>query len=455
MAGSVFHSSMLAQLFDPGAAGRLFTDAAEVRAMLLVEGALAKVQGQLGVIPEDSAFFIHRAAMECQIDPAGLAAETGVNGVCVPALVAAFRKAMEAPEHAQYIHWGATSQDILDSALMLRLRQALSLAETDLRALLERLATLAENGAETPMAARTYGQHATPTAFGAVVAAWGWPLLDLLAALPALRRDALLVSLSGAAGTGAALGPQAAATRADLARALGLGDPGRSWHTDRGPVLRIADWLGRVVLALGKLGEDVTELTQTGISELRLGGAGASSTMPQKQNPVLPSVLVALARQQAGLGAMLQGAALHRHQRDGAAWFSEWMCLPQIVLGAAAALQAAGRLCAGLAPEPAAMARALASGQGLIHAETLSFALAAHMPRPEAQAEVKRLCAEALANGQSLADLVARDHPALDAAALCDPARQMGQAPAEARAFSDAARNALRDAIRDAAQVNG
>ena len=122
MAGSVFDSQLYGDLFPAGDVGRLFSDSAEIRAMLLVEGMLAKVQGELGVIPEDSAFFIQRSAMEVQIDPAGLADETGQNGVSVPGLVAAFRKAMEAPEHSQYIHWGATSQDIIDTGLMLRLR---------------------------------------------------------------------------------------------------------------------------------------------------------------------------------------------------------------------------------------------------------------------------------------------------------------------------------------------
>lgn len=435
MAGSVFDSALLARLFPTGDAGRLFSDSAQVRAMLLVEGALAKAQGGLGVIPETSAQAIARAAMEVQIDPGQLAPATGNNGVCIPALVAAFREAMQAPEHAQYIHWGATSQDIIDTGLMLRLRQALTLAETGLRAVLTPLAALAGTHAETPMAARTWGQEATPTSFGAVAAGWGAPLLALLHELPALRQTCLLVSLSGAAGTASALGSRAAETRAALAEGLGLCDPGRGWHTDRTPVLRIADWLGRVTLALGKLGEDVAALRQSGIAELAPSG-GASSTMPQKQNPVDAAALVALARTGAGLSATLQGAAMQRHQRDGAAWFTEWMCLPQIVLGAAAALDIAARLCTGLQPDTARMAGTLQAGPGLIHAEALSFALAATMPRAQAQAAVKALCREAQDSGTPLARLTARDWPDLDTTAIFDPAAQMGQAPAEARAFA-------------------
>ncbi|MEY8837651.1 adenylosuccinate lyase family protein [Cribrihabitans sp. XS_ASV171] len=442
MAGSVFDSALFSKLFATGELGRLFTDSAELRAMLLVEGMLARAQGKLGVIPEISAQAIARAAMEVQLDPGALAGETGRNGVCVPALVAAFRDEMQAPEHAAYVHWGATSQDIIDTGLMLRLRQALVLVEADLRALLAMLAQLAENHADLPMPGRSYGQHATPTSFGAVVASWGAPLLDLLDELPALRERGLLVSLSGAVGTANALGPKAEETRAELADLLKLRDPGRSWHTDRAPVLRIADWLVRMTLVLGKMGEDATELTQTGIAELRLGGGGSSSTMPQKQNPVGPSVLVALARQGAGLSSVLQGAAMHRHQRDGAAWFTEWMCLPQIVLGAGAAGQTARAICTGLAPDGPKMAEALTAHQGTIHAEALSFALTAHLSRPKAQAATKALCREAVESGTPLPDLVARDWPQIEAA-LFDPRRQLGTAPLEARDFASAAKELL------------
>jgi len=233
MAGSVFDSAVFADLFPTGEVGRLFTDSATIRAMLLVEGALAKVQGTQGIIPTDSAAAIHRATMEVQIDPGSLAKATGQNGVAVPALLAAFRDEMQAPEHAQYVHWGATSQDIIDTGLMLRLRQALELIEANLGQTLTTFGRLAKTHANLPMAARTYGQHATPTSFGAVVAEWGRPLLGLMGELPDLRDTCLLVSLSGAAGTASALGPEAAQTRAGLANALGLNDPGAGWQPQR------------------------------------------------------------------------------------------------------------------------------------------------------------------------------------------------------------------------------
>jgi 3-carboxy-cis,cis-muconate cycloisomerase len=438
MAGSVFDSALFAGLFPAGDAGRLFTDTAAIRAMLLVEGALAKVQGAQGIIPADSAEAISRATREVQIEPGSLANATGQNGVAVPALIAAFRAEMQAPEHAQYVHWGATSQDIIDTALMLRLRQSLMLIEVDLTQLLAALGALAANHADLPMAARTYGQHATPTSFGAVVADWGAPLLGLMDELSGLRDTCLLVSLSGAAGTASALGPDAAQTRAELAETLGLTDPKHSWHTDRSAILRLADWMTRLTLALCKMGEDTTELAQTGIGEVTLGGAGASSTMPQKQNPVAPSVLVALARQGSGLNTVLQGSAMHRHQRDGAAWFTEWMCLPQIVLGAASSARTALNLSKAVQPDPAQMAAALNDGLDMIHAESLSFALAAQMRRPDAQSAVKALCREAQETQTPLRELVKRDWPDLDPS-LFDPTQQMGNAPAAARAFAEAA----------------
>lgn len=435
MAASVFDSVLYARLFDPGEAGRLFTDSAAVRAMLLVEGALAKVQGAQGIIPEISAAAIHRASLEIRVDPGALAQGTGQNGVSVPALLEQFRAEMQAPEHAQYVHWGATSQDILDTALMLRLRQVLALAEADLREIVKNLGRAAKDHAHLPMPARTYGQHATPTSFGAVVAEWGLPLIEAIDTLPELRKQTLWVSLSGAAGTASALGPKAAETRAELAQALGLQDPGRCWHTDRSAVLRIVDWQGRVMAALAHMGQSLLAHAGSDTQELALGGTGGSSTMPQKQNPIAPSVLVALNHQHGGLRATQQAAAAHQHQRDGAAWFAEWLALPQLCLGTATALQKAKTLSAGITPHPLQMHHNLETGLGLIHAEALSFALAAHMPRPEAQRIAKALAHEAVDKRVPLADLARADYPDLPED-LFRAEAQLGQAPATAEAFA-------------------
>jgi 3-carboxy-cis,cis-muconate cycloisomerase len=183
------------------------------------------------------------------------------------------------------------------------------------------------------------------------------------------------------------------------------------------------------------MGEDLTLLSQSGLGEVALGQGGGSSTMPQKVNPVLPSLLVAIGRQMAGLDAVMQGAVIHRQSRDGAAWITEWLTLPQMCLLAGRALAVAEGLAATLRPLPDRLAAQIDDGLGLIHAEALTFALAATLPRPEAQAAVKALCREATETGTPLRKLAERDHPG-DWSAVFDPARRMGTAPADARAFA-------------------
>ena len=436
MAGSVFDSPLHAKLFPAGDMGRLFTDTAEVRAMMLVEGSLAKVQGTLGIIPEISAAAIHRASLELQIDPSGLGTATGQNGVSIPGLVAEFRKLMQAPEHAQYLHFGATSQDITDTALMLRVRQLLALQENGLKTLVRDLATLARDHATTPMVARTYGQSATLTSFGATVAVWGHMLADLMDALPALRDDVLWVSLSGAAGTGSVLGPNPDEVRQHLAAAVGLRDPKRSWHADRGPILRLAAWQTQLAAALGKIAQDVWIMTQSGMKTVTLGAKGGSSTMPQKENPVQPSAIIALANMASGLNATLTQAAQHREARDGAAWFTEWMALPQLCLTAGSALTISGTMIEGLAPNTDAMAVQIAETHDMIMAEAVTFALAKTMPRPDAAALLKEAVQLAMSQGTGLLKIVQSRFPDLDMTQF-EPQHQLGAAPNLARGFAD------------------
>jgi 3-carboxy-cis,cis-muconate cycloisomerase len=436
MAGSVFDSPLHAKLFPAGDMGRLFTDTAEVRAMMLVEGSLAKVQGTLGIIPEISAAAIHRASLELQIDPSGLGTATGQNGVSIPGLVAEFRKLMQAPEHAQYLHFGATSQDITDTALMLRVRQLLALQENGLKTLVRDLATLARDHATTPMVARTYGQSATLTSFGATVAVWGHMLADLMDALPALRDDVLWVSLSGAAGTGSVLGPNPDEVRQHLAAAVGLRDPKRSWHADRGPILRLAAWQTQLAAALGKIAQDVWIMTQSGMKTVTLGAKGGSSTMPQKENPVQPSAIIALANMASGLNATLTQAAQHREARDGAAWFTEWMALPQLCLTAGSALTISGTMIEGLAPNTDAMAVQIAETHDMIMAEAVTFALAKTMPRPDAAALLKEAVQQAMSQGTGLLKIVQSRFPDLDMTQF-EPQHQLGAAPNLARGFAD------------------
>ena len=243
------------------------------------------------------------------------------------------------------------------------------------------------------------------------------------------------MSLSGASGTASALGPQAVETRAGLANALGLQDPGRSWHTDRAPVLRIADWQGQVLAGLAHMAQTLIALTGSDTGEVTLGVAGASSTMPQKQNPVAPSAIAALHLHFTGLRSNLHSAAVHQHQRDGVAWFAEWMTVPQLSLCLAAALSHAKELAGHITPRPVRMQSNLEANMGLIHAEALSFALAEFMPRPKAQQVTKALCLDALDKQIPLEKLARADYPELPADVFVSSAG-IGCAAQEALAFA-------------------
>lgn len=436
LAGSALHAGLWAD----AEAGAVFGDGPEIAAMIRVEAALARVQGRLGVIPADAAEVLVAYLARATVAPEALAAATARDGVPVPGLVAALRAGCPDPVAAGFLHWGATSQDIVDTALALRLAGLVRLWGARLQRLLVALADLAEAQGDAPMAARTYGQDAVPTTFGAVVAGWGWPVLAAARAQPAVGAGVARVSLAGAAGTLAAMGPAGPAVRAGLAAELGLADPGHAWHSSRDGIAGLAGWAGVLAGSFGKLAEDVHLMAQSGLAEVAIAGAGGSSTMPQKQNPVAPAVLAALARHVLALVPAVQGAAIHRQQRDGAAWFSEWLALPPLCLALSRALTLAEELVGRLVPDPAALARPLTAPPALIHAEALAFALAARMPRPQAAAEAAALCRQAQAEGRALPGLARAAHPWLGAFAP-----DTGQAPAEARAFAAAARQAAHD----------
>lgn len=436
MPASPFDSEIYRGLLRDDEAAEIFSDAAELRAMMRVEGALAKVQGNLGLIPAASADAIIRAATELQLDPAGLSSGTAQAGVPVPAMVSAFRDAMDSPAHAQYLHWGATSQDIMDTGLVLRLAEVCKLVKNRIGELLQALARQAERHAELPMAARTRAQIATPTSFGAVVASWGAPLLDHLEALSQLEPRLLRVSLAGASGNSTALGERTAELRAGLARELGLGDTEFAWHSNRSALAEFSSLLTRVSGSLAKMGEDCMLANRSEVGELELSRGGGSSTMPQKNNPVGAESLVTLFHLADAMNGLMTRALLHRQQRDGVAWTLEWHALPQVCRATARALMVAHELVADLRPDAGAMAARLLDGYGLVYAEAISFELATVMPRPEAQDAVKRLCAGALKTKRALAELAAEKYPDHDWQAITNPVAQLGDAPDQARAFA-------------------
>ncbi len=432
MAGSVFDSQIFNELFPTGEFGELFTDAAEIREMMRVEGNLAKIQGQKGIIPEINAEAIHKAAMEIQLDPSELTIATGRNGVSVPGLIAFFRKSLQSSEHAKYVHFGPTSQDIMDTGLMLRLRQMLILQERILKTLLIRLAKLAQKHAELPMVARTYGQDAALTSFGATVATWGNPLVDLLNALPDLRKNSLWISLSGAAGTNAALGKNAADLRTKLAKTLRLFDPKRNWHSDRSPILRIVEWQSALSTALGKMADDILIMQQSNIKTVKLGRSGASSTMPQKENPVSPSAISALSRYVIGQQSIMKQATFHKEARDGAAWFIEWLALPQLCLAASSALIITNEVCDKIFVDKEAMQNDITRTRGMVYAECLSFELAKFKSRPDAVTEVKKLCKSLQNSHDNLVEAAKQKWPEI---ANFNPVTPLGEAPKFALSF--------------------
>lgn len=418
--------------------GALFSDTAEIAAMIRVEAALALAQARCGVIPAQAAAAIEEAidaalrrfAVEESPDggglpqaltPAALGPATAAAGVAAPALVAALRGLLP-PEAAHWLHWGATSQDIADTALILRLRAALDLIAGRLDALIATLADLAEAHAGALMAGRTRSQIAAPITFGLRAGQWIQPLADARESLAALRPRLLKVQFGGAVGANAAVAPHGPAIMAALAMDLDLA-PCPPWHTARGPLNDCAHWCAGLCGALAKMAGDLMLMGRAEIAEAQAGAGGGSSTMPQKSNPVAAETVLALARYAAALSAA-QNASVHAEERDGAAWSLEWLTLPQTVVAAGACLRHAQDLADTLTIDATAMRANLDLGGGGAMAEAASFALAAQMPRAEAQALLKAAVREAATGGETLAAvLIRRAPPGVDWAAALDPAQ--------------------------------
>jgi len=429
-----FDSALFGPLLSDPELAALLDDRAQLRAMLEVEAALARAEGRCGVIPEDAAARIAAVAESLELDPAALAEGTARDGIPVPALVAALRQAVaqqQGGEAAQYVHWGATTQDVMDTGLVLRLQEALGILEDRLDGLAGRLAELAAAERATVMLARTRGQQATPTSFGLKAAGWLAPLQRHLERLEDFEERFGVVSFGGASGNLSALGEDGLAVEAALAEALELAIPAMPWHSQRDGLIEYGNWLGLVAGSLGKLAGDILLLCQNEVGELREGSGGSSSTLPQKQNPVRSEAILSLTRHAAGLCGQLQAAAFHNHERDGVAWQLEWLVLPQLVVATGAALNQALDLVEGLEIDRQRMRANIEATDGLALAEAASFALSEVMPRPEAQALVKAACRDVLAGDGHLIDLLAeRSDAPVDWDALRDPAAQLGAADA-------------------------
>lgn len=421
-------SALTGELLSDPDSRALFDDRAVLRAMLQVEAALARAQGRLGLIPAEAAARIAAVAEALDLPPEALAAGSASAGVPVPALVARLRRAVGGAA-AEHVHFGATSQDIVDTALVLRLRDLLRLFDDRLRQLAALLAGLADRHRHTVMAGRTRTQQAVPVSFGLKAAGWLLPLVRQRQRLAELRPRLLLLQFGGAAGTLAALDGHGPAVARALADELGLGLPAMPWHAQRDGMAELASWLSLTAGLLGKLGQDAMLLAQSEVAELREGGEdrGGSSTMPQKANPVSAEALVALARFAAGQVGPMHLALLHAHERDGAAWQLEWLALPPLAVATGTALRYAAALAEGLEVDAARMRANLEQSRGLLLAEAATFALAEHLGRVAAQDLVKAASREALAGDRHLMDLLAeRTAAPVDWARLKDPAAYLG-----------------------------
>ena len=398
-------SALYQELFSDSEIAGYFSDVVQIRAMLEVEAALARVQGHLGFIPPDAADAIDRAVQELVIEPSDLTEPTYRSGVPVVELVARLREAV-GDDAGQYVHWGATSQDIMDTASVLTWRLVLDILSSRLETVIRQYADLAEHHRDTIMAGRTRSQQAVPTTFGLKLCGWVASMVRQRQRLNELRPRLLVAQLAGAAGTLAPFGARGLEMSDGFADELGLARPGLPWHARRDGLAELAGWLALTTSDLAKAGADLVLLAQSEVGEVRFTGGG-SSTMPQKTNPVLAETLVALGRHNAGLAGTMQHAVIHTQERDGAAWNLEWLTLPQMAVAAGAALGHAQAIATTIYVDEDRMRANLSASGGVILAEAASFALAEHMPRHLAQDLVKRGCGECQTKGQSLIDMAA------------------------------------------------
>jgi len=425
---SLFTSSLFAPLYsDDEIAGRLADDAL-VAGMIRFERMLARVQGHLSVIPSGAAEVIDARLDGLQVAPETLGAGTASAGVPVPALVARLR-AEVGGDAASWIHWGPTSQDVVDTATMLQARDCLELLKGRLSRLLDTLEEQSQRHRELVMAGRTRTQISTPITLGYRIAQWAHPLVDAEAAMPELLRTVLRLQFGGASGISGAIAPDGSAVSGALARELGLHD-GPSWHLNRTPILALGAWLQQVSSGLAKMAGDLILLGRSDIGEVRCGTGGGSSTMPQKSNPIQAEAIVTLERIAATAQSGLAAAAAPAEERDGARWPLEWMMLPQMLIATGAALRHAQALAETLTPDTARLAARLAANPEMM-AETASFVLArAGVSRSEAKDLVAGAAASAEPFAEALTKACSLDidwTKELDPATAIAPAREMAE----------------------------
>ncbi|HWV20065.1 MAG TPA: 3-carboxy-cis,cis-muconate cycloisomerase [Devosia sp.] len=334
--------SLLSALTGDPEIEALLSDEAQLGAMLAFERALAEASADCGFVPGAAASAIVAATENFVPDWAELAAGMARDGVVVPGLVKQLKRHL-AEEHRPALHKGATSQDAIDTALMLQLAKVFGVFETRLSVLLAGLEELAHLNGEKPLMAHTRMQVALPTTWGAKFSSWGEPLQRHLRALNGMRRSLLVIQLGGPVGDRGSFEGFGDAIAAGMAQRLDLG-LATPWQAQRDPIAALGNLLALIAGTLGKIGMDVALLAQNEVAVLTLEGGGGSSAMAHKSNPVNAEVLVALARQVAGLSGTLNQALVHENERSGAAWTLEWLTLPQMLVSTGASLRLGLRL---------------------------------------------------------------------------------------------------------------
>ncbi|NVO14011.1 MAG: adenylosuccinate lyase family protein [Rhodoplanes sp.] len=432
---TVLDSILFRDAFGTPAMRDVFSDFARVSRYVEVEVALAKAEARCGVIPPEAAADIERLAKADELDFDLLGKETDLVGY--PILPLVHQLATQCGEAGRYLHWGATTQDIMDTAVVLQVREALAIVEQDVEALREILAGLARRHRGTPMAGRTHLQQALPITFGYKAAIW-LAMFDRHAERIAQLEPRVLVgSFGGAAGTLASLGDKGLAVQEALCAELGLGVPVSTWHVARDGFAETVNLLALITGSLGKIALDVMIMASTEFGELYepfTQGRGASSTMPQKRNPISSELMLAAAksvRQHAGL---MLDAMIQDFERATGPWHAEWIAIPEAFLLTAGALHQAEFALGGLVVDEDRMARNLRLSDGLIVAEAVMMQLAPALGRQRAHDVVYAACRVVAEGNGTLSDVLARDPDvarSLDRAAidrLTDPANYLGLA---------------------------
>ncbi len=404
-------SEIFGALYGSAEMRALFSDHARLQAMLDVEAALARVQARLGIVPGGAAKAIAAAANVDRIVLDEIAASTRVVGYPVVGLVKALGKAAGG-DAARYVHWGATTQDILDTAQVLQIGKALDLIRNEVVRTARGLVAKAEAHRGDLMAGRTHLQHALPVTFGFKCAVWAAPLLDDLERLDALRGRVLKVQFGGAVGSLASLGDKGRAVTEGLAKELGLAVPDAPWHVNRGALAEAVCALGILCGNLAKFATDIILLMQTEIGEVfepHQAGRGSSSTMPQKRNPIASEYVIAASRGVQALVPLMLGAMADDHERGTGPWQSEPLALPQAFVLTSGALMHAAAMAEGMTVDTARMRRNLDSTNGLILAEAVMIAAAKAVGRAKAHHIVEHACGRAIDEKRHLAEVLKQD----------------------------------------------